>query len=248
MIEPQLATQDDYEQTKNEMYVRALITPMRYHAINIGSVVVSGAFDRLREEYLKATQSTYVGKCRLCKGDVTTAQQFMRVQPHAVVSKLPFVTHMICEERRQIAEERQENALLLAKVNYQAREIKQLLQGGAFHAVIEGEKQSRNISEHPYRGDSGQTAEASCCNRPVESRKVSPEVFAIEQESARALNQHYNFRVDDIMDGSKPVYETPAPVNNYKWNPKFTYDTGAEKDPPLFDLTYTGKAVQPSCE
>lgn len=221
ITEPGIVTQDDFKQVYEEGRIRSLVTPMRYHAGTIGSVVMSSAFDQLRDAYLSAIQITYVGVCTLCKGEVNTAQQFIRTG-----TVWPSVTHMVCEERAQFPSDLRFSEY---KIRYQARVIEsqqdQILKletalsnvrtalsnfgntimvkitGEDTHAISEGEKQRSYLEEHPYRGGSRETTEAGSSDSVVEGGKVSSEVFAAEQESTRAL--------------ALPL------VHEYKWPPEF---------------------------
>lgn len=310
VTEPNIATQEDFNEINGEIKQRELITPLRYRAAGIGTVVASGAFDRLRDAYLKVVLPTFVSVCSLCGGDVYDSEQFMRRE---MGGQFPMISHMVCEERLQGKKNCSDADLLAGKIRYQAAEITQLrnvilkvqqalgnfpsllaekIIEEANYATDKGQEQGRSISEHPYRGSGGQTPETSSSYRPVESGQVSAQVFAAEQASARALNQHPAFRVDDVLDAPDP------PKNNYKWPPEFRQyfpnvtvqkmdvscstdplgcaddrdsakrdfgglfkaDHSSERrlyeaeidnglnDPPLYSLSYTGKAVQSCCE
>src|ERR1700735_2713042 len=99
MVEPGLATQEDFKEINEEVKLRDLITPLRYsmHGPNLEpvSVVRSSDFDALRDAYISDVLPDFVGYCGLCHGMVNTGQQFMRVEKG---NAFPVLTHIVCEE------------------------------------------------------------------------------------------------------------------------------------------------------
>lgn len=217
MVEPMIATQDDFSIESEEGKLRMIVTPMRYHAVGIGSVVSSNAFDRLRDDYLKLRDNIYLDNCGLCGGDVTTQQQFVRTERS--FAEFPVLTHLVCEERRQAEQKVIGESFLIGKINYQAKEIENLK--GAIYAISKGKEQSSSVKEYSDGDRSGQATEASRRNSIFKSGQVASQEQSIVQESKGPITDGpYKFRIDDVMfDGNplaKQIYET-----KYKWPPEF---------------------------
>lgn len=275
MNEPGIAGQDDFQQISEEVKIRELITPLRYHAVGIGSVVASGAFDRLRDAYLRATQINHVGTCSLCHGDVTTGEQFLRTD---IDKMMPTISHIRCEER---AQRRFSLRLSDIKIKYKTREIVRLetvlanirLALGNLghtvsadpvleesHAISEGKEQSGSVKEHPHRNRSGEATEASSSDSPIESREVQPgKEQPFVQEGAGAVG--YDIDGYEVMWPFVPMVSESGSGfearNDFRIDDVLseTYSAPAEhlhKWPPEFRRYYTDKepiaTAPPDCK
>lgn len=246
---------EDYETVGAGMNLRLLTMPLRYRGIGTGSMVTAAAFDRLRDAYLKTQDNMYLDKCGICGGDVLSQQQFLRTEGEG---QFPILTHMLCEERSTTKKLQSDLNMAETKIRIQSRELqatrKMLIEVGglaqtavskiaeeAKNAITQGEEQSRNISEHPFRGDSGQTTEASRGNSPIQSgpgegesvvqtrqRSVGYDIDGYEVQWMNTDKMWVrtgrmkpsSFRLDDVignLDG----------MTKYKWPPDFKkFDDG----------------------